>query len=537
LLCGEEGKDESMLTVDSSKDGHKGQTVSRTVLRLVAPFLLTVYPILHLYITNRGQATPDMLVWPLGLAIIGTAAVFGVASLVLRDASRAALLSAVCVVAFYGFGHLFAVVYQWTAPILAPPRPTVNPATYELQLQHTLTVLTAAGILLGIWVIRRLKAEPARVASVVVATIAWALVVQVAVSAGLSAPPTPDTPHAVTRPAAPTTSSPDIYQIVLDGYGRQDVLREHFDFDNEPFIQALERMGFMVPRRSRANFYWTVLSLSSLLNLRYVTDLETRVGRQETDRSLPIRWIRDNEVGRLLRAKGYTTVHLNSTWVGTMENPFADVEIPCAAGWSQNQFYRGLAENSLLRIFRSRMTTDLAACHLSQLRALVDTTARPGPKFVFAHFIPPHHPYLFDRNGRILKHATIADEPSFNRRLWGRRDLYRDQVAFVNRRILDVVKVILERATRPTVILLHSDHGPHLVGADGEFEKGGERARFANFVAVYGLGVPDDLELVNLYRLVFNRYFGTQYPLLAGAQYASPFSYPFAFERIALKDK
>ena len=511
------------------------------LVRLSAPFLIAVYPILHLYVTNPGQAIPDMLAAPLFLAVSGTAALCGLYWLTGRDASKASLSAALCVAVFFGFGHLFPFLYQSTVNIVAPPRPTVNPATYELQLQHLLAALAAVGVVVCLYKIHHLRTATAELAALVLAVVAWALVGQVALKAALTRPtapvatPSPIPGGASVNDAPDVADSPDIYHVVLDGYARRDVLAEYFAFDNGPFLTELDRLGFTVPSSSRANFYWTVLSLSSMLNMRYVTDLEARVGRRAADYSLPIRWIRDHEVARFLKARGYTTVHLNSTWVGTMDNPFADVVIPCAAGWSHNQFYRALAENSVLRLFRSHLTMDMAACHLSQLKALADAAEIRGPKFVFVHFIPPHHPYLFDRNGRIVKHTTISDEPIFNRRLWARRELYLDQLLFMNERMLEAVRAILERSARPSIILLHSDHGPQLVRPDGQLESGWERARFANFVAVHAPGneldVPQDLELVNLYRLLFNHYFGAKFPMLDGAQYSSPFSRPFAFER------
>jgi len=63
--------------------------------------------------------------------------------------------------------------------------------------------------------------------------------------------------------------SPNIYWIVLDGYPRQDVLREEFGFDNSDFIGSLTSPGFLVLDQSRSNFPATVNSISSTLNMDY----------------------------------------------------------------------------------------------------------------------------------------------------------------------------------------------------------------------------------------------------------------------------
>jgi hypothetical protein len=43
-----------------------------------------------------------------------------------------------------------------------------------------------------------------------------------------------------------TSQKPDIYYIILDGYGREDVIEEFFDYDNSPFISYLEDLGFYI---------------------------------------------------------------------------------------------------------------------------------------------------------------------------------------------------------------------------------------------------------------------------------------------------
>jgi hypothetical protein len=44
--------------------------------------------------------------------------------------------------------------------------------------------------------------------------------------------------------------TPDVYYIILDGYGRQDVLQREYGFDNSEFINALQSRAFYVARRT-----------------------------------------------------------------------------------------------------------------------------------------------------------------------------------------------------------------------------------------------------------------------------------------------
>jgi hypothetical protein len=45
---------------------------------------------------------------------------------------------------------------------------------------------------------------------------------------------------------SPRTSAPDIYYIIVDGYGRPDVLARLFDADVSGFVRELEARGFYV---------------------------------------------------------------------------------------------------------------------------------------------------------------------------------------------------------------------------------------------------------------------------------------------------
>jgi hypothetical protein len=71
---------------------------------------------------------------------------------------------------------------------------------------------------------------------------------------------------------------PDVYYIVLDGYGRADVLSSIFNYDNSEFIEFLKEKGFYVGERSHSNYIETYLSLTSSLNLVHSADLKTPSG-------------------------------------------------------------------------------------------------------------------------------------------------------------------------------------------------------------------------------------------------------------------
>ncbi len=82
-----------------------------------------------------------------------------------------------------------------------------------------------------------------------------------------------------------TTEKPDVYYIILDMYGRDDVLQDRFQYDNSEFLTSLEELGFVVARCSVSNYNMTELSLASSFNMNYLDTLGSQYKAGNTDRS------------------------------------------------------------------------------------------------------------------------------------------------------------------------------------------------------------------------------------------------------------
>ena len=66
---------------------------------------------------------------------------------------------------------------------------------------------------------------------------------------------------------------PDIYYVLLDEYARHDALG---GFDNTDFVRELERRGFYVAAQATSNYWKSLLSIPSILNMSYLSDLGSR---------------------------------------------------------------------------------------------------------------------------------------------------------------------------------------------------------------------------------------------------------------------
>ena len=111
------------------------------------------------------------------------------------------------------------------------------------------------------------------VAAILALVIAATLAYNAATGGWLGAQPALSTQTEVTRETDEASPKyPDVFYIILDGYARQDILANYFDYNNAWF-GTLGAMGFVVAGGSRANYCQTALSLASSLNMDYIDAL------------------------------------------------------------------------------------------------------------------------------------------------------------------------------------------------------------------------------------------------------------------------
>jgi hypothetical protein len=496
-------------------------------------WLLAVYPIALIAVLNRSQVSSDTVLLALAGGFAAATACVVAYRALLGSWHKAALCGAVTVALFYAFGPADMAIDAWS---LAQSDRDSRSAGVADGAPLLLSVVWLAVLAATVAFVR--AARDARVAQAArpLNLVTGLLVATVAVQS-LSSPSARTVEPAVAASAAAGSqgSSPDVYYIILDGYARADVLARHYGHDNAPFLDTLRSKGFSINDSGYANYYWTFLSLASSLNMDYVPAIVGEVNPTSVDRRAAYESIRDNAVAEMLRSRGYRFVQLQSTWGATLANPHADKVIACGGGPFANEFFRTLVEASWLRSLRGLASSSLAECHRDNFASLAAVAREPGPKFVLAHFLVPHHPYLFDRQGNVLSDATIANQFNFQSRLWEKRDAYLEQLLYVNDAVLTAVSRIQQDSARSPVIVLQSDHGPQLNTGLTEIEQ--RRVRLANLAAFHLPGAPPDLipqgdSPVNFFRRILSFYAGAELPPLPNRHFHSSYDRPFAFKDV-----
>lgn len=474
------------------------------------PVLFSLYPPLFLYANNLEERSLDALLWPLVLSLFLGIAVWLAFRLVVRDAARASVAAFLVLLFFFTYGRFWTLLR------------TLFFKKARLEALWPLAIWLAALIALVILVLRS-KRDLRRLQTGLGLAVGLLIVFSLVPILSFSLGPEPALPGGrnVTEefrlpPGAGSDRAalPDVYYLIFDRYANEKSLKQYYGFDNTPFLEALRAKGFFVASDSRANYVGTKNSLASSLNMSYMPKqgpIKERVF---------FHILQEQAVARLLREAGYTYYHFGSWYEPTKYNRHAD--------WNYKEgglidlsrdFVKNFLETTIAGVFL-RDAHDERANILNKFRTVGETVSKPGPKFVFLHMLLPHHPYLFGPDGKPLSSREAKKRPVEKN--------YIDQLLFTNARIIELIDRILADSRTPPVIILQSDEGP----AAEEFpvftmDRSDERAvltartriRYRILNAYFLPGkepspLYSSISPVNTFRVVFNRYFGTDFQLL-----------------------
>ncbi len=341
----------------------------------------------------------------------------------------------------------------------------------------------------------------------------------------------------------PATERPDIYYIILDGYVRADVLEEVFDADNAEMTSFLENRGFYVATAARSNYVHTVLSLASSLNLDYVNDWTPSL-QGSANRWPMVSLIQNNRAQAALRSLGYTVVSVSSVIQTSISG--ADRRFSFFGETGMNDFERFMLSHTaaqwIVKIFALDAPWPGYAAHragilysFEQLSKIPETI--PGPKFVFAHILAPHPPFVLDRNGNLIETESpyfIGDGSGYPGTFEEYRQRYPDELSYINTLLQKTIDDILARSATPPVIVLQADHGSGLLLRYEAPEESCLRERFSIFNAYYLPGAAASplyrsITPVNAFRLIFDTYFDTNLGLLEDRNYFSSWDSIYVF--------
>jgi hypothetical protein len=318
-----------------------------------------------------------------------------------------------------------------------------------------------------------------------------------------------------------------IYYILLDTYPSSVYQREVLGIDQNPFDSLLAAKGFFVIPDAKSNYNLTSFSLASVFGMQYLD------------------WMNDVRVAKPYHYGRSANAIMQAPLFGWLQKNnyrlynLSIFDLPGQPSMNKERFFSEItseiiffntfwakAKWHILPYLFPSMVKDLAIEQRQNMRTLLghfkqynismldslrhlssarDTLSR---KFVYAHLEMPHYPYFYDSAGH-----PYPDEIAFSSAAVTDKNMFRNYIVYTNRTINTLLDSLLNNNQGNDIIIVQSDHGTKNMDTTRMADA------FLNYSAFY---FPDrDYRLlypgmsnVNTFRIIFNKYFGQQLPLL-----------------------
>ena len=502
---------------------------------LIHPLLWAAFPVLFLYAQNAREMRLSNLAEPLGVTLLvatGTVLLF---SLIFRSFHKGAIAASLAAVLFFSFGHVVDILPETQFSLLG----------MEIQTGGLVAFGWCAAFLFVLVILWRQKRQPETITKILGQLGLLLIAVQVGHGSYIliNRPATELKNTSEIKLADHTGPRPDVYFIIMDAFGRADVLRDLYNVDNGNFVESLRDRGFFVADSSRANYPQTIMSVTSTLNLEYLQNLGD-FDPQSTDYKPLADMMAENRVFDIFRELGYSIVAFDKT--GSHYTEAMEVDLMLAESDMFNEFQRILLLGTPLRYSIATGAKGIEGQRrfvLSKLDKLAEIDEVDSPKLVFAHIMSPHKPFVFGPDGefpgdewgtRIDHGAADVDPAHRSKYIEG----YAGQVTYISRYLIGVVDDLLETGSdQPPIIIIQGDHGPKSGLNRASSTRSDLKEIFGILNAVYLPGLDysplyPSASPVNTFRIVLNEYFDGNFPLLPDDSYFAPGGRPYAFELI-----
>jgi len=470
------------------------------------PILFGLYPILFLFSNNLVETSLNELIRPIFFTLSIILSVYFIIHITEKDIFRWGIILSYGIFLFYSFGIILNKLGPLQIGDLLLDRfPQLIVLIYFIVFccgfylitkMHTYTDITKILNFISIILI---------VISVGNIVINYSLFI-------------PVNPGKNFSPVLNNNSNPDIYYIILDGYAGEETLRKLYDYDNTPFLSNLSQRGFYIVKNSTSNYQTSMLSLASSLNSSYLD--ENLIDLDWPNRNDPkgkelVNLIENGYSIKFLKSQGYKFIFLKSGFLLTDFNKNADYTLN---KYIFTEFENKLISDTPIPIFFYENTFSSLSGFFDRMRIqnsfeeLSGVPTISGKKFVFAHIIAPHPPYVFGKYGEAIS-------VSQNRSCEIQKAAYLNQLIYINNLTEKTIEKIISQSKKPPIIIIQSDHGSKFqeyceINYDDKFLEA-----MPNIIAYYlpeykGIHLKNNMTPVNTFRIIFNGYFNQTMPIL-----------------------
>jgi hypothetical protein len=445
---------------------------TRIFKSLLLILLVGMTPLVALWRQNLGQIRAGIIVEPLSITVFSILLITGFWLLISRSIDKTVLLSCLSFILFFSFGHIYN---------LLSGKSLFGISIGYAKLFFTYMLLFIIISILVLKINTTISIPYSSLIILVVILMGWSLLPIVEYQYKIIKPEPQG--HEI-NPIIQNSGKPlrNIYFIILDSYGRQDVLQNVLGYDNSSFIVNLRDRGFYIPDCAFSNYDSTLPAISSILNYELLQNPDSSNTDFESADAGISKQIIDNNVRKYFNQLGYSFVtgrgyssfndiidsdiylnylidqngqdnlainkfnalYLNTTLVRVIteiyrSNPYKYSRLPYWLAF--NREVDPYLKEASFWFYQNNYIFD----------SLEEIPKMQGVFLIYAHINAPHGPYVYRKDGSFRYPLDTDDE----------KVLYGDTITYLNKRILEVIDIILNTSKIPPIIIIQGDHNAH----------------------------------------------------------------------------
>ena len=503
---------------------------------VIHPFLFAAFFIVFLYAHNIRETSVNQILMPLGASLALALVLWVFLSVLIKDIVKAGLTTSIFVFLFFIYGRFYELLEN--VDFFVPKHGHLLPGIL-LAFGYCVYFLKLA---------RRDFRSITKILNIVAVVLIAINLFNIGfyhIRTALSAPLQPaDLKQALANEAInreKLKTMPDIYFIILDEYSHPDTMEKYYAYDNQQFINHLKDAGFFIANKSKTRSPMTPEIIAGILNMEYLTEgwnwdpkkmkyakLTSHCSECPHDPAWSEPVFRKYAYGKVaifLRKYGYKYICFGNYLGINRWNSYLRDHADFYFNYYEtvdnlwiSEFLKILWDGTMLKPFYQYLAG--SEPEISYRRGVLSTFEHiktipsiGGPKFVLAHFMCPHAPFVFGSNGEYVAPVNWNNFKD--------KQFYLKQYIFISREIEKMVDEILIKSATEPIIIIQSDHGirpHHPREGHSEIRVGKDEWRkILNAYYLPGDGkklLYDSISPVNSFRLIFKIYFNADYDLL-----------------------
>lgn len=319
---------------------------------------------------------------------------------------------------------------------------------------------------------------------------------------------------------------PKIFWLVFDEYPASNTLKKVWQFHN-PLDSILTAKGFFVASNASSNYNYTHYSLSSTLDMVYLTGLANHSIVTPRHMVRGLKSLYETNVLKILKESGYAIK--NYTFYDVKDHPakgqvmFKNLpeslihfqtfgeRVKADIGWNFSSLLEG--NDSLANV---RQVNNIDRIHKAVIRRNLEAVSRgnvaKSAEFFMFHFMLPHEPFIYTGDGTIPYKKNVFEDL---------KEDFIPHLSYTNSVVAMFADSIISRYKNDNiVIIIQGDHGFKFEESDPFFEEESCNILYAVYCSDKDYrGWYDSISSVNSFRIIFNKYLQTDFPLLKDTSY------------------